>query len=331
MRSVNSKKKNYIIIVLLVVIFSATTFSIWITSDIPWSNSIDMRSENITDIKIFIADQELKLDDTTTIYSASLMPEFRFENSSELQEFSLNESLNIFTDDFYGSHLFKNNHYYFLPNFIISPKTHSLLVRINGKKYQYNFNLAYHETFNKKLFENPRWRISNSATNYWFNVRNFELHINPGEETGHSSVYYNNRGTEGDIILDISIRSLGDVMAFVPYLLNGNEYKFALGTNTRSRNTLFSKDTDSLDGDPFSFKAGERYHIRLVKDDSSIVLYAKEIGIKKINPRDELESFKIIFNIFPEQPRDKKTYYLGFSIWESSQGVIIDDIFVNTP
>src|SRR3989344_2552508 len=221
-----------LMVIVVVSVFIAIGIVLWLNFSI--FTKVDFLDSNIneTKIKVFISNYEVTASGVTTVYSASMMPEFRFETKENIKGIFLDEFLNIVDDKFYGSYIVDGSNTFFTPNFIITPKTHSLRVHVADREYKFIFTLAYHETFEEKLSGNSHWRMVNNTTSSWFRVEDSKLKILPRGDANYASLYYNNQGVKGDITLDISIMPMGEIMAFVPYLIDGKEYKFALGTDS---------------------------------------------------------------------------------------------------
>lgn len=250
---------------------------------------------------------------------------------------TLNGSLNVLFDDFYGKTTIEGNKIIFMPDFLISPGPHTLEIKnleTNDIISSYKFVIIFRESFDVALDNNLLWIIPDETVKKWFEIYDHKLRVTPKEGAGHASVSYL-RKLAGNFSVDLEIVPRGGNVSTVLYLIGPSRYNFVLGSNSDRFNFLFftqPNDTGEIPGKDFLFQAGTRYHVRLVKKDSIISLLARELQKNDILDYDQSEDqFTTLLNYteFNEGLTLRDIVYnFGISVWQNSNGVEIGNIYI---
>jgi len=266
------------------------------------------------------------------IYVENFNPEILIENRTGLK-LSIDKSLNVLGDKFYGNFILDKDIYKYIPNFSITPGPHEFILEDSeGNKEVFDIVIAYHETFSKTLESNNAWIIPTASTPSWFSIVNNKLKIVPDTEDGNSSYafVYN---LNNNFVIDFEITPIGENFDVVPYVINSVKNEIVLGSNDPNRNVLFysdSKEKKLIEGEKFFWEKDSRYHVRLKHSSEGIKLLAKRvINEEEINPENPDDSFTLILDVSRDISKNNEhPHRFGISLWKNSNGVTVDDIFI---
>jgi len=313
-------------------------------NSIPGSNLSSIPINN--NLYVYVFNKQLYSDKQNIVYTNELHPSIVLEfasdfNNDKFVELFLDGSLNIFGDEFYGTTEFlPKGKMKFTPDFVIVPGTHELLIKHGDAKgkiveSKFNFVLAYHETFEKSIEKSQSWVLPKDTPPEWFQISNGKLTIIPVSDAKHASLAFL-YATQGDLSIDFELIPLGENVSTVLYLIDSVRNEFVIGSNNNKRNLLYHRTlngTERIDGKEFLLEKRGRYHIKLDLRENEYVLFIKKLELNElVDPSLSIDNFKQIISYYDtDKDRSKSTIpdYLGISLWQNSDGVIIDDIFIS--
>lgn len=275
------------------------------------------------------------------IYSSTLQPKFDIFISENIDIknlfFQLDDFGDILRKEFHGEitqQKEKNGlRLIFTPSFIIKPEKHFLVAKYQDpdkglSSIKFDFILVFNEKFDEHLGESKVWVIPKGRSSEWFQVQDGKLLARPMTKDAHSSlafIYPFNK----DAKIDFELIPKGNNISLVFYFLEFGD--FAIGSNDNERIVLFQKDKPNLYGKSFKMLIDHRYHVRITKKDFQYQLAIKKLNNnEQVDPTEQFFSDNILLQIddsLPERLRvvDK---HIGFSVWQNSEGVFLDDIFI---
>jgi len=336
----DKKLKTIIIFVFLLIVSFGAIFFIYkyyFEQEIIIESTEKDLSEMITiDInKKTLVDKEKNL-----IYSSTLQPKFDIFVSEDIDiknlSFQLDDFGDILRKEFYGEIIQQKEknglRLIFTPSFIIKPEKHFLIA-----KYQYpdkgllsikfDFILIFNEKFEEQLERSESWSIPKDRPSEWFKIQDGKLLVQPTTKDAHSSlafVYPFN----GDVRIDFELTPVGDNISLVFYFLEFGD--FAIGSNDNERIILFRKDKPNLYGESFKMLANNRYHICITKKGFQYKLAIKELNNDElVDPVEQFFSDNILLQV-NDSSLGAIDKHIGFSVWQNSEGIFIDDIFITS-
>jgi hypothetical protein len=286
------------------------------------------------EVQVMIDEQTLNFSKEDIVFVEDLMPKIRIKSTKEILTLSIDDSLNVLGDDFYGGTIFQDGGIEFKPNFVLLPGNHQITIVFNNQeRVSWKFTLGYHEEFSQSLDGNPIWIIPELSSPAWFLVKDEKLRIIPQSNIQHSSLaFVYTLGNSFEI--DFELVPLGKKVSSVPYIINSVRNEFVLGSNSDNRNVLFYSDTDGqeqIEGRPFTFEEGVRYQVRLKRKDSVVSLFVRPLGrYETTNPGLLTDEFSevIVHSDLDKDSYTSSPYHFGISIWQSSDGILVDDIYI---
>lgn len=293
----------------------------------------------------YISNQQLQFYTQNIIYVDEFRPSIILEfplgfANNEFINLYLDDSLNVLGDDFYGiTEFLSENRIKFSPNFVIIPGTHKIVIEYGGLnaeviREETDFVLAYHEKFKKTIGESEVWMMPKSTPSEWFQIRDEKLVIVPMSGADIASLYflYN---IHGGVIIDFELMPLGENVSAVLYLIDTVRNVFVLGSNDNKRNLLYhrnSNESERIDGENFLLKKSIRYHIRLQRENNRYLFLIKELKKgESVDTGFSNDKFKQLITYFDKDKMKVQNEIpdcLGFSLWQNSDGVVIDDIYI---
>lgn len=335
------KKSHWKITILICVILGlffaiGTIFTIFKTTDNGVVDVVDEIREILP--SVFINNILLNEDQNNLILLENDDMFFVIEKIDPINtSISLNGSLNVLFDDFYGETIIEGDKIIFIPDFSISPGSHILEIKkleTNDIIGSYKFVIIFRESFDIALDNNLSWIIPDETVKKWFEIYDHKLRVTPKEGVGHASISYL-RKLEGNFSVDLEIIPRGDNVSTVLYLIGPSRYNFVLGSNSDRFNFLFftyPDDIGEIQGKDFLFQVGVGYHVRLVKKDSIISLLARELKkgdvIDYNHPEDQFVTLLEHTEFGEGFTMRDMVYNFGISVWQNSKGVEIGNIYI---
>lgn len=313
------------------LIFFAIILFIGIALTSFWNIPVPERSEHATNnidendsLQVEIESVVLDSDAIKTIFTSNLQPTVRITNK-QIVSMSIDGSADVLFDDFYGHIQYDGTYLVFKPNYNLNPGIHRLKIETDSNSFEYSFKIAYLDSFQE--IQEARWQYPENSSRDWFESDGDNLVVRPETEISHSSIFFT-RPVGQSFIVNFSLKPHGNVLALVPYVIDGVGYEFALDTNGVGRNSLFGPQDNSIRGEEYDFRADAWYQIRLVKEKEQITLYVAEISSDKSDPSLANDSFHKIFSTISSQSNEPYTF--GISLWQQSDGATIGDIYIET-
>lgn len=347
-QKIDKKKYHFMIAIIAILLLVVGIF--WNPFTQEEENSVPKSNLSLTPINnnlyVYVFNKQLYSDKQNIVYVNEFHPSIVLEfapdfNDDKSVELSLDGSLNIFGDDFYGTTEFlSKDKMKFTPDFVVVPGTHELLIRYNdaeGKivENKFNFVLAYHETFEKSIEKSQSWVLPKDTPPEWFQVSNGKLTIIPMSDAKHASLAFL-YAIQGDLSIDFELTPLGENVSTVLYLIDSVRNEFVIGSNNNKRNLLYHRTPDGtkrIEGEEFLLEKRSRYHIRLDLRESEYTLFIKKLKADElVDPTLLNDNFKHIITYYdPDKDRSEGRMpdYLGVSLWQNSDGITIDDIFIS--
>jgi len=334
---INNYKKFILIFLVLIIAFISTFF---VYNKYFKKEVIIEPEKEVEFLTINIDETMLLKNENNFIYSSSLRPKFVIlvPQNIDIESLSLklDNSENILTDKFYGeTNIDKpKRNIIFEPSFMLTPQKHSLLVdykNIDGKSssMDFNFALVFKENFNEPLKNSKVWIIPEGRSPEWFDVQNGKLLAKPMTADSRSSLAFLYT-FNGDARIDFELSPIENNVSLVFYFLEFGS--FTIGSNNNKDIVLYRKNQPNLFGEQFGLLSGHRYHIYLARKNFKYELAIKElVNDEQVNPVAQFSDDNILlrYNDFSEQKLTvHNPNHIGFSLWQNSNGVFIDNIFI---
>lgn len=274
------------------------------------------------------------------VYSSTLRPKFHIfvPKNIDIKSLSIkiDKSENVLIDEFYGETNLDElkRKLTFQPSYMITPQEHYLIAeyqKSEGKLESINFKfvLIFNEVFDKSLEKSRVWIIPEGRSPEWFSVQNGKLLVRPATEDRHSSLAFlypfRNNAT-----IDFELTPIKDNVSAVFYFLESGS--FVIGSNDNKDMVLLRKDRPDLFGKSFELSPEHRYHIRITRKNFEYKLMAKELFENdRVSPTTQFldENILIEYKDLAEKKLTvHKPNHIGFSLWQNSEGVFVDNIFI---
>ncbi len=330
--------KKFILIFLILMGILISLFLIYMSNYLKEKIITEPIKKPIEFLTIDIDGKTLMSGENNFIYSSSLRPEFSILVPQNIDIESLilkiDNSENVLVDKFYGeTNINKTKRIFtFQPSFMFTPEKHSLILGSqNGESSSTNFNfiLVFNEEFNEPLGSSKVWIIPRSRSSEWFNVQNGKLLAKPMTEDNLSSLAFL-YSFAYDARIDFELSPIKNNVSLVFYFLEFGS--FAVGSNGNKNTALLQKNRPDLLGKPFELLSGHHYHVYVTRKDFKYELAIKElINNERINPLKQFSDDDVLLkytDIGEQELPTHKPNHIGFSLWQNSEGIFIDDIFI---
>ncbi len=285
-----------------------------------------------------ITDQE-----NNFIYSSTLQPKFDvfISEGLDIENLSLkiDDSVDILREEFYGEINQKREkdglRIVFNPSFVVKPQKHFIVATYQDSKegvssIRFDFLLIFNEKFDKPLEQSKTWIIPKDRSPEWFQIQDGKLLGQPTTRDAHSSLAFLYPFSD-DIKMDFEITPKGNNVSLVFYFLEFGSFTF--GSNDNKSIVLFRKGKPNLWGESFEMLPEHRYHIRITREDFKYRVAIKElINNEELDPNIHFSESKVLLQVDDSSSRESKLIdnHVGFSIWQNSEGVLIDNIFLTS-
>ncbi len=297
-------------------------------------------SNKAKEIKIYVNGLELKDGKINTIVVEKLNPTLiiKYDDIKNIS-LSIDGSLNVLGDQFYGSTQFSQKEVMFIPDFIITPGKHHLGIKniVNDKLWQISFVVTYKESFERSFKNNGIWIIPKGSSPEWFIIKNDKLEVMPRDDASHVSFAFAYT-LDKDFSIDLELMPIGENISTVLYLIDSIDLvrnEFVIGSNGNKKNILFHSyagQRKRIDGSDYEYSGGKRYHFRLSNSNRVIAFFLRELQMDQIvDPMLQIDNFQEVFR-YEDSDKEKYSknspYYFGISVWQNSSGINIDDIYI---
>lgn len=296
--------------------------------------------EQVEALTIDIDGKRLTKEKNNLIYSSTLRPQLKIFVPKNIDITSLSikidNSENVLMDEFYGETNLDEprRELTFQPSYMITPQVHYLIAEYQKSEGElesmsFKFVLIFNETFDESLENSRVWIIPEGRSPEWFRVQNGKLLVQPVTEDRHSSLAFL-YAFSNDVTIDFELIPIKDNVSTVFYFLEFGS--FVIGSNGNEEMVLVRKGHPDLFGRPFKLHPPHRYHIRITRENFEYKLVVKELfGNDRISPTTQFLDESIILayeDLAEKELTVHNPSHIGFSIWQNSEGVFIDDIFI---
>lgn len=298
------------------------------------------RKEEKRLLEVSIDQNGLLPDSTNLIFCDTLKPHFyiKYKEPVEIQDIYI-DKINILSDSF----LIKEDDvtqekgfiYFTLP-FLLKPTYHSFKIKIkegNGfiLEKDFSFTLGLRNDFNQTIQESDLFHIpeltKKKYEKSWF-VEESKLKIGSVKIGGHASLSFLYPFT--DVYLSFELKPHGEKINLDFYFLNKGR-GIVIGNGNNSRITFLRGSPyldNSVEGRKLEMMPGKTYSVFIHRDGNNYRLFILE-GVldmtrEKISEEDLLLDFKDAKEI-----DYTKEDYVGFSVWEGSDGLEIDNLSIS--
>lgn len=328
-----SKKFKKIILALSLIVLILVTIFVY-KNYLREKFLINLPKEHVESTMVYIDEIKLAEGDKNFIYSSTLIPVFKivFPKNAVIESMRLqiDETRDVLRDEFYGETNLDttNREFIFRPSYMFLPEKHQLVIEYrdldgNLLSKTFNFVFVFSENFDKTIKDSNVWIVPEGRSSEWFNVKNGKLLAQPATEDGHSSLAFL-YSFPGDITVDFELIPIGNNVSLVFYFLDSKS--FVIGSDSNNRVILLRKGEAFLNGKSFKLLSEYHYHVRIVRKNCDYQLFIKElIGDTLI---DSTMVFSDNDKVIDYTNCTYKSDRIGFSVWQNSNGIFIDNIFI---
>lgn len=283
---------------------------------------------------VYVDEKKLIENEDKFIYTSTLRPNFNIFVPEKIDTKSvslrIDDSMNVLMDEFYGKTILdkKEKKIIFQPSYMFTPQEHRLLVQYkdsdgNLASMNFNFILIFQEKFDKPLEDSSVWIVPAGRSSAWFNVQDGGLEVRPRSIDGHSSLAFLYPFPD-DVTVDFELIPAGNNVSLVFYFLDSKS--FVIGSDSNSKIILLRKEETSLPGKSFELLSGHHYHVRIIRKNCTYQLFMKGLN-EGVSP-DPIVAFLDNDILIDYTSCAYKSDRIGFSLWQNSKGVLIDNIFI---